>query len=114
MKPIKVMIIALAIMITLLSSTVVMAQTSSNFSLGCWSVITSGGGARASTNYQLSDSLGQVAVGTSLGSATRVHSGYVQDWSSILRPPGDNPTPPVGSNVIYLPFVSLSVVRQCD
>lgn len=110
-KRLKGTILLLAVVATLLSSTVVMAQSSGQFNFGCWGVITDGGGQRASSQYRISDSLGQVAAGTSTGASVGVRGGYIQDWT-FLRPPSST-AQPAGNQILYLPFVSLKVVRRC-
>lgn len=56
-------------------SGLVLAQVSSNFDLH-WSLLTGGGGTRASANYRLGDALGQWADGSSSSPNYRVVAGF--------------------------------------
>jgi len=53
----------------------VLAQVSSNFDLH-WSLLTGGGGSRASVNYRVGDALGQWADGSSSSTNYRIVSGF--------------------------------------
>ena len=88
------------------------AQSSPSYQLGCWGIITAGGGVRASTFYRLSDSTGQVAVGQSASDSYTIRSGYIQP---ALVVPGSRaaaitaPDGPAQNAEIYIPILNRSV-----
>lgn len=47
-----------------------------------WQVISSGGGDGASTNFRLSGTIGQTAVGSGASSSYQVYQGYWQDFEA--------------------------------
>ena len=91
-KKLRIVLACLAVALALTG--VVLAQISGNFDLS-WNFIGSGGGQRESTNYQVDDSLGLVAVGTSNSAGYGVSPGFwnaatpgvfITPTAVILRP----------------------------
>lgn len=91
-----------------------LAQLSPNFSLGCWSITTSGGDARQSSNFRIRDAVTYVG-GSMQAGATRIDSNHFL-LERAYRPVSGTVQPPVGPNVIRLPLVfdqSLVLQQLC-
>ena len=110
----KALILLLVAVLALSVAGVALAQSSTNYDLGCWSVLTSVGGTRTSTNYQLNETFGQLAPGRSTSPNYTLNAGFQQDWRTLT--PNDTP-PVIGPNdtVIYMPLIQLTVrvTRTC-
>ena len=116
------------LIIGLLSTTgVALAQSSSSYDLGCWSVALGGGGERASTSYRVIDSTGYwAATGVQSGGNVRLRPGFIWAAPPVGAPTGGGTTlasaapataeaSPLNGGVLYLPVVSnyIRVVRTC-
>jgi len=96
MMPKKEMVLVAVLILTLALVGVVSAQVSTNYDLS-WKVFSSGGGSRASAHFQVGDTLGQWAAGTSASSNVKVEAGF---WYGA----GANPIPP--DVKLFLPLIS--------
>lgn len=88
------------------------AQSSPSFQLGCWGIVTAGGGVRASTYFRISDSIGQITAGQSASKYYIVRSGYIQPAlvapnarASAITAPGEA----AQGAEIYIPILNRSV-----
>ena len=109
---------------TLAMTSVALAQQSSSFDLGCWSVTTGGGGRHSSFNTALQDALVGGAAGNMTSASYRLRAGYAQSWT-FLTPNAaiaDGGTAnaitaatPQADNDIYLPIISnfVRIQRTC-
>jgi hypothetical protein len=92
-----------------------LAQLSPSFSLGCWSITTSGGDARQSTNFRIRDAVTYVG-GSMQAGAARIDSNHFL-LARAYRPPSGAVQPPaVDATVIRLPLVfdqSLVLQQLC-
>ena len=77
------------VLIGLLCTTAVVAQVSGSYDLRWW-IFAGGGGTRQSTNYQVQDSLGQMAVSSASSANNRVEAGF---WAGAAGTPTPTPTP---------------------
>ncbi len=89
MRKTRALVRMIAILVALLGTTVVLAQSSANFDLR-WNSLTGGGGQSASANFVLQDALGQSAPGTSASAGFVIQSGFL---AAIVANPVNNPTP---------------------
>ncbi len=99
MKNVKLLWIIGGALIGLLCTTVVVAQVSTNFGLN-WHALTGGGGTRQSTNHQIQDSLGQMAVGNASSASNRVEAGF---WAGANATPTPTPTGVLPTNTPTTP-----------
>jgi hypothetical protein len=111
----KVLILLLVGVLALSAAGVAVAQSSQSYELGCWSVLTSVGGTRTSTNFQINETFGQLAPGRSTSPSYTLNAGFQQDWRTLTP---DNPAPPVigpDDSAIYIPLIQLTVrvTRTC-
>lgn len=114
----KVGILLLAAILALAVTGMAAAQSSPSFQLGCWGIVTAGGGVRSSTFYRISDSIGQVGVGQSASANFIVRAGYIQP--SLVVPNVraaivDAPENPAQGAQIYIPILnrSVSIIYVC-
>lgn len=89
MRNYRALVRMIVILVALLSTTIVLAQSSANFDLQ-WNSLTSGGGQSASPNFILQESIGQSAPGTSASAGFIVQSGFIGGIDGALV---NNPTP---------------------
>ena len=94
------------------------AQSSVNFQLGCWGVVSGGGGTRTlpNSNRTLVDSTGQWAVGETSSSSYTIRGGYVQQFGFSASAAVDNSPALIGqTDLIYLPWLSnyIRIVYVC-
>lgn len=104
----RVVIVLAVAMIALSAASVALAQSSTNFQLGCWGVVSASGGTRQSpgTQWQLTDSAGQWAVGESSSPSYMVRVGYVhQSGFGAGAVLGSNPAQAGQSGGLYLPLL---------
>lgn len=112
----KTALLLLVVVLTFTAAGAAYAQAGDNFDLGCWGVLTAGGGERSSSTHIIKDVVGQVGAGTSLNSSYIIRSGYSQDWSNLghidSAPPEINPDE---TNILFLPYVARTVrnLRSC-
>jgi hypothetical protein len=91
----KTLAVALVYLLaTLVLTGVVVAQVSDNFDVS-WSAIAGTGGARESAEYQIQDTLGQSAAGSSASANYGIESGFWAFGVSHLA----------GDSYLYLPVV---------
>lgn len=100
---------------SLLMTVAALAQQSTQYDLGCWSVTTGGGGSRTSPNFRLVDAVGQNAAGNSTSPSFLLRAGYGQSLGFLAPAPTPivTPMPPPSNTVtINLPLISYNVVIQ--
>jgi hypothetical protein len=83
MKKRRLLMLSIVLLCTVLLTTQVLAMSSTNYAL-TWYVPLSGagGGQAASTNYTISYTVGQSAIGQASRSQYKTHLGY---WYGIIR-----------------------------
>lgn len=89
----QITVIGIVMLAAVLVAGIAVAQSSTNFNLACWGVMTGGGGDRGSTSYRLTDAFGQTA-GTENGAIAivspnfQLRPGYAQNFSYLSTLPG--------------------------
>ena len=112
----RVLLLFLVAVLTFTAAGAAYAQASDSFDLGCWGVLTAGGGTRTSSAYIVKDAIGQVGAGAAVSSSYIVRSGYSQDWSNLGHINPDQPEiNPDETNILFLPYVARTVrnLRTC-
>ena len=76
----KAALLLLAAVLALSVASIAAAQSSANFQLGCWGVVTAGGDLHtmSPSNFKLVDSIGQYAAGQSKSASYTIRGGYLQ------------------------------------
>ncbi len=95
--------LAVALAVTLLATSTVLAAASASYGL-YWSASSAGGGAVDGPSIRLRGSVATAPVGALSGSDYRIHAGY---WPGIGRT-GPGPTPPNLEGGLFLPLVQRS------
>jgi hypothetical protein len=103
--PLKLFLLALAVIVALSVSGLALAQSSNLFDLGCWGVLTNGGGLRSSPTVKLQDALGQAAVGTTSSPTVIIRGGYAQNWSAPSATTVQSSQVVTGENLIHMPLL---------
>jgi len=105
-------VLLLAAIAALAVTSIAGAQSSPSFQLGCWGIVTAGGGVRASTYFRISDSIGQITAGQSASTNYLVRSGYIQPSlvvpnarASVITAPDES----AQGVEIYIPILNRSV-----
>ena len=113
-------ILATMLVLGLLSVTgLAFAQSSQNYDLGCWGVLTTAGGRiQYGNDFLLNASIGQTAAGEANSPQYKLRGGYLQDWSTLSTqgaPTASKPADLDASGNIFLPIVQnfLRTVRPC-
>ena len=113
-------VLATMIVFGLLSITgLAFAQSSQNYDLGCWGVLTSAGGRiQYGSDYLLNASIGQTAAGESTSAQYKLRAGYLQDWrtlSAASAPSAVEPAVLEADGNIFLPIIQnfVRTVRPC-
>jgi hypothetical protein len=120
-RRIQIVLLLLAVVAALSATGIVFAQASQNYDLGCWAILSSGGGTTYTNNYTIVSAMGQwygPAIVTATTNPTyTLSSGYIQDWDLLDGPPtpGASPPPPGQFIQAYLPWVSqfVQTLRTC-
>lgn len=111
------LLLTIVVASSLLLTVVALAQQSTSYDLGCWSVTTGGGGARVSANFHMVDAVGQNAAGNSVSPNFQLRAGVVQPLGFLAPAPTPTPIvtpapPPSNTVVINLPLIAYNVVIQ--
>ena len=117
MKRIKIIVLLAVLLAGLSVSGMALAQSSGNFDLGCWGVVTTAGGTQQTANFRLTYALGQLSAGGASSPNYALSIGYLQDWRKLQPGPGPIITPdPNAVATLYLPIISHSVklIRKCS
>ena len=114
----KVLIVLLVAGLTFTAAGAAYAQVSQQYDLGCWGVLSAGGGTHTSSGYVVKDIVGQMAAGTSSNSSYLIRAGYTQDWRTIGHNTGGTTPPvvnPAEDNFLFLPYVArmIKIARSC-
>ncbi len=117
LRRLKLSVSLLAVLGALSVAGLALAQASTRYDLGCWSVYTGGGGQRQSASVQILDVAGLWAGGQSSSPNIVLHSGYEQNWSLHIAPsPEPSPSPAANyKHNFFMPqiFKSIRIVRTC-
>ena len=110
------------VVITAFSTTgTAFAQASRSHDLGCWAILSAGGGVTVSKNYKVVSAMGQWYAPAIISAPSDpqygLSSGYIQDWDLLDGPPipGADPPPPGQFIQAYLPRISqfVQTLRNC-
>lgn len=113
-------VLATVIVVGLLSITgLAFAQSSQNYDLGCWGVMTSAGGRiQYGSDFLLNASIGQTAAGEAISPQYKLRAGYLQDWQTLsVQSASIDAEPAVlaADGNIFLPIIQnfVRTVRPC-
>ena len=116
----RVLILVCTVVIALAASTIVMAQSSSGFQLGCWGITSASGHTHAAiftkSGQQVVSSVGGPAVGRSSSPSYQVNGGYLQPLAGVSAASVESSTSTIPPKAdLFLPYVSniIRVVYVC-
>ncbi len=102
--PVNALVALLVVIALLWTSATVMAQSSAQYSLGCWAIASGGGDQRSSAQYRLRDAITPVG-GEMQGAQYRMRTNHLALYR-VLRQPAGPPAPASKEGDIFMPFVA--------
>ncbi len=116
----KLGLLLLVIVLALSVSSIAIAQSSSSYQLGCWGLVSAGGGSQRislqSANHMIIGSTGQWSVGASMSQYHSVRGGYMHPAATSVSTASAIEAEQFGGPPsLYLPFVNnfVRVVYVC-